>query len=165
MSTAIDETRPVEELALFNAAFLALMLHRAVEDHEARSAGRAMPTALSYLIAPLALHGPTRRALPVNVRAQMGEWIGSHPQAVVDLGQRAQALRPLVSAGLRLALQHGLVAGESSGLHAQRLPRRPRGMARTAEVDECVEKAGFLGRWFSEQPDPITTLALWGLRP
>jgi hypothetical protein len=38
-------------------------------------------------------------------------------------------------------------------------------MARTAEVDECVEKAGFLGRWFSEQPDPITTLALWGLRP
>lgn len=165
MSTATDETRPVEELALFNPAFLAVMVRRAAEEHQARSAGRAMPTVLSYLIAPLALHGPTRRALPVNVRAQLGEWISSHPQAVVDLGERATALRPMVSAGLRLALQHGLISGELSGLRAQRLPRRPRGMARTAEVDECVEKAGFLGRWFSEQPDPNTTLALWGLRP
>jgi len=165
MSSAIVETRPVEELALFNPAFLALMLRRAVEEHERRSAGRAMPTVLSYLVAPLALHGPTRRALPITVRSQMGEWIRSHPEASLGLGGRAQALRPLVSDGLRLGLQHGLVSADGSGMRASRLRLRPRGMARTAEVDECIERAGFLGRWFSEQPDPITTLALWGLRP
>jgi hypothetical protein len=165
MSSAIVETRPVEELALFNSAFLALVLRRAVEEHETRSAGRAMPTVLSYLVAPLALHGPTRRSLPVTVRSQMGEWIRFHPEAGLGLGDRARALRPLVSDGLRLALQHGLVSADGSDLRARRLRRRPRGMARTEEVDECIEKAGFLGRWFAGQPDPITTLALWGLRP
>jgi hypothetical protein len=165
MSPAIAETRPVEELALFNSAFLAVMVRRAAEEHESRSGGRAMPAVLSYLIVPLALHGPTRRALPSNVRSQMGEWIHSHPEASLGLGERAQALRPLVSDGLQLGLRHGLVSSGESGLRANRLRRRPRGMVRTEEVDECIEMAGFLGRWFSEQPDPITTLALWGLRP
>jgi Family of unknown function (DUF6521) len=165
MSSAIVETCPVEELALFNPAFLALMLRRAAEEHETRSHGRAMPTVLSYLITPLALHGPTRRSLPVTVRSQMGEWIRSHPEASLGLGDRARALRPFVSDGLRLGLQYGLVSADGSCMRASPLRRRPRGMARTEEVDECIEKAGFLGRWFSEQPDPITTLALWGLRP
>jgi hypothetical protein len=165
MSTASIETRPVEELALFNPAFLALLLRRAAEEHEARSGGGAMPTVLGYLVAPLALHGPTRRALPVTVLSQMGEWIRSHPEASIGLGDRARALRPLVSHGLRLGLQHGLLSSDGPCVRANQLRRRPRGMARTAEVDQCIEKAGFLGRWFSEQPDAITTLALWGLRP
>jgi hypothetical protein len=76
-----------------------------------------------------------------------------------------RALRPLVSAGLRLGLAHGLLTAEAGALRANALPRRPRRMARSTEVDQCIGKAGFLGRWFSEQPDPVTTLALWGLRP
>ena len=165
MSVPMTETRPVEEVALFNPAFLALLVRRAADEHEQRSGGRGLPMMLVYVVVPLALHGPTRRALPSNVTAQMGEWIRAHPEAGVGLGQRAQALRPLVSAGLRLGLAHGLLSTEAGALRANTLRRRPRGMARTDEVDECVEKAGFLGRWFSEQPDPVTTMALWGLRP
>lgn len=165
MSAAPIETRPVEELALFNPAFVALVLHGAATEHEQRSGGQPLPTVLVYLVAPLALHGPTRRMLPRNVRAQMGEWIRAHPEAVAGLDVRARALKPLVSDGLRLALGHGLIGGDAGAVRANRLRRRPRGMARTDEVDECIEKAGFLGRWFSEQPDALTTLALWGLRP
>jgi hypothetical protein len=165
MSVPVAETRPIEELALFNAAFLALLVRRAAEEHESRSGGRALPTMLAYVVVPLALHGPTRRTLPSNVTAQMGEWIRAHPEAAAGLGGRARALRPLVSAGLRLGLAHGLLTAKAGALRANTLPRRPRGMARSVEVDECVEKAGFLGRWFSEQPDPVTTMALWGLRP
>ena len=95
----------------------------------------------------------------------MGEWIRAHPEAVAGLQSRARSLRPLVSDGLQLALRHGLIAAEDGAIRARPLPRRPRGMARTDEVDECIDKAGFLGRWFSEQPDATTTLALWGLRP
>lgn len=164
MSVTSDETRPVEELALFNPAFIALLAHAAANEHEERS-GRSLPTVVVYLVAPLALHGPTRRTLPRNVRAQMGEWIRAHPEAVAGLDNRARALRSLVSNGLRLALRHGLIVAENGAIRAQPLPRRPRGMARTDEVDECTDKAGFLGRWFSEQPDATTTLALWGLRP
>lgn len=165
MSATVADTQPVEEVALFNAAFVALLVRRAVDEHERRSGGRAFPTTLSYLAVPLALHGPTRRELPSNVTAQMGEWIRAHPEASVGLGARARVLRPLVSAGLRLGLAHGVLTTDAGTLRANALPRRPRGMARSTEVDECIDKAGFLGRWFSEQPDPLTTLALWGLRP
>ena len=162
---AVGETpRPVEEEALFNPAFLASLIRSGAADYEHRSGGRTLPVALAYLIVPLALHGPTRRALPSNVTAQMGEWIQAHPEAVFGLGDRARALRPLVSAGVRLGLRHGLLVGDAGTLTAQALPRRPRGMSRTDEVDACVAKAGFLGRWFSEQPDADTVLALWGLR-
>ncbi len=165
MSAAEIPTRPVEEIALFNPAFLALMARRAAGDHESRSGGRPLPTMLCYLVMPLALHGPTRRALPSNVTAQMGEWIRSHPEATLNLGRRARALRPMVSAGLRLGLAYSLLVADDGALKASALGRRPRGMPRSAEVDACIDKAGFVGRWFSEQPDPITTLALWGLRP
>src|SRR5258707_5979434 len=165
MTIAVSDTRPVEELALFNAAFLALLIRRAADEHDRRSGGRALPTLLAYLALPLALHGPTRRALPNNVTAQMGEWVRAHPEAAAGLGERARALRPLISAGLRLGLSYDLVTAETGALRASALPRRPRGMTRSVEVDECIDKAGFLGRWFSEQPDPVTTLALWGLRP
>jgi len=165
MSTAGVGTQPVEELALFNAAFLALLVRQAAEEHERRAGGRPLPTMLAYLAVPLALHGPTRRRLPNNVTAQMGEWIRAHPEAAAGLQERIRALRPLVSVGLGFGLTHGLLTAGAGTLRASALPRRPRGMARSAEVDACIAKAGFLGRWFSEQPDPATALALWGLRP
>lgn len=165
MSPTVVETRPVEELALFNAAFLALLVRRAADEHERRSGGHPLSAMLVYLVLPLALHGPTRRQLPRNVTSQMGEWIRAHPDAAAGLGERVRALGPLVSAALRLGLTHGLLTSDAGALRANSLPRRPRGMSRSAEVDECIDKAGFLGRWFSEQPDPVTTLALWGLRP
>lgn len=166
MSISVATTRPIEEVALFNPAFLALLARRAAEEHERRSGGRALPTALAYVVVPLALHGPTRRALPSNVTAQMGEWIRAHPVATAGLGQRARVLRPLVSAGLRMGLAHGLLQAEAEAgaVRARALPRRPRGMVRSGEVDACIDKAGYLGRWFSEQPDATTVMALWGLR-
>jgi len=156
--------RPVEEEALFNPALLSVLLHHAAGEHARRSEGRALPTILVYLIVPLALHGPTRRALPANVTAQMGEWIRAHPEALAGLHARAQSLRPHVSSAVSFALTHDVLRAGPEGVRAGSLQRRPRGMPRSAEVDECVAKAGFLGRWFSEQGDPLTTLALWGLR-
>lgn len=165
MSVNVADTRPIEEEALFNPAFLALMIRHAAEEHEQRAEGRLLPAMLTYLALPLALHGPTRRQLPTHVTTQMGEWIRGHPDASVGLDVRASVLRPLVSSGLSLGLRHGLVVGEHGALRALALPRRPRGMVRSDEVDSCINKAGFLGRWFAEQPDALTVLALWGLRP
>jgi hypothetical protein len=159
------EARPLEEQALFNPAFLAVLLHAAASEHAQRSHGRALPVVLTYLLVPLNLHGPTRRTLPANVTAQMGEWTRAHPEALAGLDHRTRALQPLVSAGLRLGLTHGTLRSNHGRIEAGALQRRPRGMARSDEVEACIAKAGFLGRWFSEQPDPLTALALWGLRP
>jgi hypothetical protein len=71
--------RPFEEEALFNPAFLSLLLRESAAQYSARSGGRDLPTVLAYLIAPVALHGPTREVLPTHVTAQMGEWVRAHP--------------------------------------------------------------------------------------
>jgi hypothetical protein len=164
VSTASVSPRPFEEEALFNPAFLALVVRAAAADHVDRSGGRGLPIVLAYVIAPLALHGPTRRMLPSNVTAQMGEWIRSHPEALVGLSDRTRALRPLVSAGIRLGLIRGVLRAQDGTIDARTLQRRPRGMARSADVDACLAKAGFLGRWFAEQSDPTTAVAWWGIR-
>jgi Family of unknown function (DUF6521) len=156
--------RPFEEEALFNPAFLGLLLRESAAQFEARSGGRALPVLLAYLTIPVALHGPTRQTLPRQVSARMGEWVRAHPALLSDLPVRALSLRPLVSAAACFALRHGLLEAKDGELRAGKLKRRPPGMPKSAEVDDCLSRAGFLGRWFSEQVDPTTTLAIWGLR-
>ena len=164
MSATSVTSRPFEEDALFNPAFLALLVRAAAADHARRSNGYGLPVILAYVVTPLALHGPTRRSLPSNVTAQMGEWVRAHPEALVGLSDRVRALRPLVSAGLQFGLAHGVLTAADGHLDAGAVRRRPRGMARSDDVDSCIAKAGFLGRWFAEQPDAATAMAWWGLR-
>jgi hypothetical protein len=163
MSTLVI-ARPFEEEALFNPAFISVLLRESAKHHEGRSRGRALPVILAYLAAPLALHRPTRQVLPTNVAAQMGEWVHAHPAVLVDLADRARSLRPLVSAGATFGLRHGVLRGEAGGLRAGSIKRRRRGMPRSKDVDDCMARAGFLGRWFAGQRDGTTTLAMWGLR-
>lgn len=70
-----------EEVALFNPAFLARLLHAAVNDYE-RSAAKAMPVPLAFLLIPLVLHKPTRADLPTHASSQMQTWIREHPRAL-----------------------------------------------------------------------------------
>jgi hypothetical protein len=162
--SVLSMPRPFEEEALFNPAFLSLLLRESATQFGERSAGKELPAVLAYLIAPVALHGPTRRVLPTHVNAQMGEWVRAHPSVLVDLPNRARSLSPLVSIAVCFALRHGVLGGGEGLLRAGTVKRRPRGMARSADVDDCLSRAGFLGRWFSEQADATTTLAIWGLR-
>jgi hypothetical protein len=163
MTTSIV-ARPFEEEALFNAAFVSLLLREAAKHHDERSRGLALPVILAYLVAPLALHRPTRQVLPTYVTAQMGEWVRAHPAILVDLADRARSLRPLVSAGACFGLRYGVLQSDDSALRAGSLKRRPRGMPQSADVADCMARAGFLGRWFADQADVTTTLAIWGLR-
>jgi hypothetical protein len=119
---------------------------------------------LAYLVTPLALHRPTRQALPTKKTTQMGEWVRHHPELLVDLGRHAHTLRPYVSAAACFGLRHSVLVSRDEGISAGLVKRRPRGMVRDTDVDDCVGRAGFLGRWFAGQPDAITTLAIWGLR-
>lgn len=156
--------RPFEEEALFNPAFLAVLLHRATKEHEQRS-GMAMPIVLVYLVPPLALHQPTRESLPGVAVSQMGEWVRSNPLLIATLGERARSLRPLVSSGLCMGIRHGALVPDGSRIRAGRLKRRSPGFPLSEDATDCMAAAGFLGRWLAEQPDPVTVLAIWGLRP
>lgn len=156
--------RPVEEEALFNPAFISLLVFEASRQYYDRSGKRPMPVLLPYLIAPLALHRPTRDHLPNRITAQMGEWVRAHPELLVDLAERARSLRPVVSEGICFGLQHGVLQNLDGNIRIGLLRRRPRRMERSSDVDNCTTSAGFLGRWFAYQGDAVTILATWGLR-
>lgn len=164
MSLASRQVRPFEEEALFNPAFLALIVNRATKEHEQRG-NLGMPVVLAYVVPPLALHRATREGLPGVVTAQMGEWIRANPLLIANLADRARALRSLVSSGICLGLRHEVLISDGNRLTAGQLRRRSRGFPESDDAADCLATAGFLGRWFAEQPDPVTTLALWGLRP
>ena len=156
--------RPREERALFNPAFIAVLLHAAVRGHAERANGRAFAIGYLYLIPPLALHQETRELLPTTVASSMPQWIGAHPGALVGLGDRVSAFRPLVSDACCFALRSGVLQTGPGGVTAGRLRRRPAGSPSSMEVDRCISRSAFLGRWFAGQADIVTAFALWGLR-
>jgi hypothetical protein len=174
LSTLLDQPR--EERALFNPAFVALLLNKAAKDY-ASVADKRLPVPLAYLIVPLSLHAPTREALPNSTVSVMPAWVQTQPALLMELPKRVRALRPLVSAAATFGLRHGLLRSEQSGLTAGALRRNrqpfsvtgaatPRpGLPTTDDAAACVDQAAFIGRWFAKQPDPLTALAHWGLRP
>jgi hypothetical protein len=155
-----------EEVALFNPAFLARILHAAASDYE-KTVKRAMPVALAFLAIPLVLHKPTRDDLPTNAASQMHAWIREHPRHMARLDTRVVGMRPFVGVAVRFGVQHGLLTSADGRLGAGSVKRRQRGHTdlESVEVQTCLRVASFLGRWFARQPDTATLLALWGLRP
>ncbi len=164
--TSILDIGSSEEVALFNPAFIARLLHAATSDYE-KAHERALPVALAFLAVPLLLHKPTRDDLPRHASSQMQAWIREHPRHIVGLDTRVVGMRPFVGVAVRFALQHGVLTSADGRLGAGLVKRRPRGHAEleSAEVQTCLRVASFLGRWFARQPDTATLLALWGLQP
>lgn len=164
--TGILDVGSSEEIALFNPAFVARLLHAVVNEYEA-AATRDMPVPLAFLAIPLVLHKPTRDDLPAHASSQMQTWIREHPRHLVELDGRVHRMRSFIGLAVRFGVQHGVLTSAAGGIGVGTVKRRPRGHAEleSAEVGGCLRAASFLGRWFARQPDTATLLALWGLQP
>lgn len=165
----MSETEQRGELAiespLLNEAFCAVLLHYAVKDYTA-SGRPAMPLPFAYVVLPMALHEPSRRALPRTTAAAMWPWVHERAEIMAGMTRRVVSLRAYASRALLFGQVHGVIVGTADGIAAGQLRRRPRSLRPTADWNECVRAAGFLGRWFaSQQTDTPSTLAMWGLRP
>lgn len=156
-------TAPPEEAALFNPAFLGLLLAVAADDFEA-TAEEPMPLALAFLIPPIALHADTRAALPGNIRARLSPWLIRNPVIQAGFAERAQAMVPLVREGLRYALRAGVVVVSGDAIQA-RIRSRAGDELATDDARACAKAAAFAGRWFARTGDPATIFTLWGVRP
>lgn len=156
-------TAPPEEAALFNPAFLGLLLAVAAVDYEA-SANEPMPVALAFLVPPIALYADTRTALPGNVRGRLSSWLVSHPVIQAGFAQRAQATVPLVREGLRYALRAGVLEVSNGALRG-RIKARAGDKLGTDDARACAKAATFAGRWFARTGDAATIFALLGVRP
>lgn len=161
--------RAVEEANLFNPAFCATLVTKAVVDFGKKSAGRPMPFALAFLVLPIILHRTTRQALPGSTVTALLPWLQEHREQLVDFSGRVSRLIPFGQEAIMFAIAHGALSIEEGG---SLVPGKNKVSTTekktelfTLEARECLDRAGFLGRWLATAGTPATILAAWSIAP
>ena len=162
--------RSREERNLLNPAFCSTLLWQAGKG--ASDNHNSPRSSLSYieafLILPLVLHQGTRESLPSRINSSLPVWVNDNPLVIASLPNRARALV--------LHTKEAIIFGGTGGLYSveerQLLISAERESAiRTMvrgtsdEVQQCMKKARFLGKWFTHTGTPETIFTLLGVRP
>lgn len=169
MSISAWRDQALEQARLLNPAFLGALVMEAARGYEEETVNKqGVPYALAFVALPVVLHKPTRDALPKQVRTSVAAWVVEHPEAQVGFPERAAALVPLIKDAILLASRGGLISSEGVRLKAAGNRRSLGEYSRSCqslEVQECLKKAMFVGRWFALAGEATTVMALWGVRP
>ena len=157
--------RTVEESALLNPAFMATLLHRAVGGFE-RETTQGMPYPLAYLVAPVVLVKATRSLLPTRIDSSLAAWLQSHPHVRLQFAENARALVPAVREGLIFGMSKKVLSMEADRI--RQTPLRygaATAMSKnTADFQDVLNKANFVGRWYAHAGSLQTILTFWGVR-
>jgi hypothetical protein len=160
--------RVVEEANLFNPAFCATLIAKAVDEYRKKT-DRSLPFSLAFLLLPAVLHRETREALPGSTITSLLSWVQDNRAQLVDFSVRAQRLRDITREALLFGTQHETLAvGADGGLtvgQKRQSPTERRTSLFTEEARECVDRAGFLGRWFAVAGTTATIFAAWRVTP
>jgi hypothetical protein len=160
--------RVIEEANLFNPAFCSVLIVQ-MSDNFAKKAHRTMPFPLAFLSLPIVLHRATRQALPGSTVTSLHSWIQDHREQLVNFATRVQCLRDVTREAILFAAQHEFLAVEADGGLSpgskRKTPTERRTGLFTVEARECVDRAGFLGRWFAAAGTTPTIFAAWGVAP
>lgn len=160
--------RVVEEANLFNPAFCAVLLAKSVEEF-CKKSRQPFPFALAFLVLPVVLHRSTRSALPGTTITSLAAWIQEHREQLVNFSGRVQSLRAITREAILFGTQHQtLLIQESGDLGVgarKQSATEKRTPLFTAEARECLERAGFLGRWFASAGTLATIYSAWGIAP
>jgi len=160
--------RVVEEANLFNPAFCAVLLAKASEEFTKKTQ-QPFPFALAFLVLPVVLHHGTRSALPGSTVTSLLPWIQEHREQLVNFSGRVQSLRAITREAILFGTQNETLTVAGSGgiaIGARRLTATDRRTGLfTDEARECVDRAGFLGRWLAAAGTPATIYSAWGIAP
>lgn len=160
--------RAVEEANLFNPAFCAVLLAKSVEEFGKKSK-QTFPFSLAFLVLPVVLHRSTRTALPGSTITSLAAWIQEHREQLVNFSGRVQSLRAITREAILFGAQHQTLAIAESGDLVVGTRKQSATEKRTPlftdEARECLERAGFLGRWFAAAGTVATIYSAWGIAP
>jgi hypothetical protein len=160
--------RVIEEANLFNPAFCAALLAKMSEEFSKKTS-RSVPFALSFLVLPIVLHRATREALPGSTITSLLPWVQENREQLVDFVTRVQRLKAISREAILFGIQgQTLRITEDGSLtlgNKYRSVTVKRTPLFTVEVRECVDRAGFIGRWFAVAGTTATIYAAWGVSP
>jgi hypothetical protein len=158
--------RPVEQARLLNPAFIAALIWASARGYSTVEE-QGMPYPLSFISIPVVLHKSTRAKIPRTTRTSLASWIGENPEVHVRFSERATSLVPLIKEGILFGTNGRMFELSSYRMLAG---RRPRSMTSflsqsSEEVNHCMSRAEFVGKWFASSGDYLTVIALWGVAP
>jgi hypothetical protein len=162
---AIDTS--LENRRLLNPAFAGLILIRAVNGFY-REAKSGFPYIYSYLVLPLVLHPETRERLPQAIVTRLPSWTERNSEITALLPRRVADLAPATREALFLAATTELITlGKSaeitSAVTEKALSNFEKNSAST-EVEACLNKANFVGRWLATSGTSATVLTVLGVQ-
>lgn len=162
------EDRSSEEANLFNPAFCASLLAKTVDEYFKKTT-TGMPFALGALVLPIVLHRATREALPQTILTSLHPWIQGNKEHLVDFSLRVQRLNPITREAVMFGMSHKTLMLDDLGSirvgENYKSVTDKRAPLFTIEAKECVERAGFVGRWFAAAGTTATIFAAWGVVP
>lgn len=160
--------RAVEEANLFNPAFCATLLAVAAKDFRGK-AHRPLPFALGFLVLPIVLHPDTRAVLPHSTITSLLSWVQGNQACLVGFGQRVSQLKTMTREAILFGLAHDAIDlgddGEIAPARGFLAPTERRTEFFTADARDCVDRAAFIGRWFSAAGTTSTIFSAWGVAP
>ena len=159
--------RSQEERALLNPAFCASLLWQAARGYANTGSG-ALSFEESFLVLPFVLHRDTREALPRDTRTSLAVWLGENPLAQARIARRAQLLTTYTKEGIIFGGMHGFIRlerGQLLGDDAWRRSVTSSLRESSDEVQACLRRSEFIGKWFAMAGNAPTVLALMGVRP
>jgi len=150
--------RSHEERHLLNPAFCSTILWHAGKGATNRAAPprQALSFIEAFLVLPIVLHQKSRESLPIRINTSLPVWIQSQPLLIASLPERAKALVPYTKEAITFGCCSPLFYIDNNEISLRKS---------SGEVQECMKKAEFLGKWFAHTGSPETVFTLFGVRP
>jgi hypothetical protein len=145
-----------------------MLIARACKDYT-KKAQEPLPFSLSFLVLPIVLHPKTRAALPYSTGTSLLSWTQERRADLTQFGTHARVLEPYAREAIIFGVSNGTLllfdSGDIGTGSAYVAPSEKRTEYFTPEVRECLERAGFVGRWFAGAGTPATIFSALGVTP
>ncbi|MFG2419653.1 three component ABC system middle component [Streptomyces sp. NPDC048448] len=165
MSQWLQQFTSQEESALFNPAFLAVVIRKTAELYESE-AKEKMPISLAFLAAPAAMSKQIRDTFPIMKTTSLLVWIETHEKECLILHRNTPALAPAVRKALIFGTQAGLFTLQHARIGA--IPaskiKNLRSLSQgSPEVKDILKVAERLGKSFARSGDAASIFSIWGV--
>lgn len=160
--------RPIEEQALFNPAFGALLIWEAAAAAKNEAVAQRdahLHFATSFLVLPMVLHEPTREALPVSIATSAATWLSENPIMRSQIAAAAKATKQFTRESLLFGanqklfhIEGGFINADANAINQRKLVKHSRD-----DVAGCRHAAKFVGRWFARAGNTNTVMSLFGI--
>lgn len=158
------DERPFETRNLFNPAFCAVVLMRALKAYSVVDP-KGMPFSMSLLILPLSLHHESRSALLKHYKGYLLKTVETYPQMQIGLSERVTEMLPFTFEAFALAHYTDCFEVTPQGRLLPKARRVKPDVEGTEESVACQRAAALLGREFAKIADRVTVYTAFGIRP